>query len=76
MNSSEIVERLRQRCSYGDARLWQKHDPLSEAAASHIEAQEKLIAELRSKIVRLEVGYEKVHARAQKAEALSQKDTP
>lgn len=71
MNASELVERLRARCSYGDARRWQKHDPLSERAADLIEAQARAIEEMRAKIAHLDVNNQKMHARAQKAEALA-----
>lgn len=87
MNSSEIVAKLRDKSAHSAeafgceeylpmAQFWKSYADLSEAAASHIEAQDKLIEELRGRIVKLEVGYDKVHARAQKAEAIPQKDTP
>lgn len=44
--SKEVVQRLRDRCSYGDARLWQKHDPLCEKAADLIERQAQIIEEM------------------------------
>jgi len=36
MSERDIVEKLEARCSYGDARLWQRHDPLSAEAAAEI----------------------------------------
>lgn len=46
----DIVERLRARCVYGDARLWKKHDALSEEAADHIEALRERLEDLRAEI--------------------------
>lgn len=52
---SELVQKLRARCSYGDVRLWQKHDPLSEEAAAHITALEAENARLREALKPLKV---------------------
>ena len=50
MQSDDLVKRLQARCSYGDARLWQKHDPLSEKAAARI-------TELQAEVERLKGGH-------------------
>ena len=36
--SDDLIDRLKARCVYGDARLllWKKHDPLSAEAAAEI----------------------------------------
>ena len=53
MQSDDLVKRLQARCSYGDARLWQKHDPLSEKAAARITELQAEVERLRAQVERV-----------------------
>ena len=50
--SDDLIDRLKARCVYGDARLllWKKHDPLSAEAAAEIYRLRAEIERLRAAI--------------------------
>lgn len=57
--SDDLIARLQARCSYGDARMWMKHDPLSAEAAAEL-------SRLRAEVERLTAALsdERAHADA------------